>query len=321
MTPFNSEVTKVKPTKESDRVLAIIVYMSDEFAKPSSVLYINSITAPEMGLTAFATNTQLMDAYMDEAGRLLAIDDEGHLFSNVKLDIQGDAPLTELVINNPNNDLEIYSYRMTDSRLTAIWSDGKNILLATDDGTAIAIINNKQYRDDVCPDALKFHVQAWDNIYLLSFKNRLCHFDGFKWHEVTLPETGLPYVAYTDALSVSDDDIIIVSTNGVVLRGNRQEGFTVIDVPVKKYTGIERIEDRVFITIRDEGLFEVTDLDGYWQLHFMSKAHLPLSLEHQDESLIFSCAQVSDKPYFGIAKPDEEIGELSSIVARSINFE
>jgi hypothetical protein len=321
MTPFNSEVTKVKSTKKGDRVLVIIVYMSDEFAKPSSVLFIDSIKHPEMGRTAFATNTQLMDACMDEAGRLLAVDNEGHLFSNVTLDIQSDSPLTELVINSPNNDLEIYPYRMTDSRLAAVWSDGKNILLATDDGTAIAITNNKQYRYDVCPDALKFHLQTWDNLYLLSFKNRLCHFDGVQWHEVALPETGLPYVAYTDALSVSGDDIIIVSTNGVVLRGNRKEGFTVIDVPVKKYTGIERIENRVFVTIRDEGLFEVTELDGYWQLHFMSKARLPLSLEYQDQSLIFSCAQESDKPYFGIAKLDEDIGELSHIVARSINFE
>jgi hypothetical protein len=323
---YQHEITRLRETKNNDAVLAINVSVPDDGSMPISDVYCRSFDEDKPCDFYFWTNSTILDTGITLSNEFWCVDNEGHVFTTTILD-ESPLPLLEGVFYEYENKFlnTVNAYRLSDLPIYTLWCNDRLTIVADEAGTVFHIEDGKITSYSSCPFPLSFFGSSSDDLYLYGRKAKLWHFNGEHWTEIILPDIGLDYLAVSGGVSLSDGDIVFVTSYGFVFRGHAKKGFVVCDVPKKPYTGIAKFQERYFVSVQDEGLFEITNIEDNWRLDNISSVRLPLSLntmgKGQHEALFVSSAFSIGKPYFVAITPGSDVGTKKNEHNWEINIE
>ncbi|WP_318489466.1 hypothetical protein [Photobacterium leiognathi] len=323
---FNHEISRIRETSNRDAVLAIMVSIPEDDSMPTSDVYFGAFDESKDSGFCFWSNSTVMDAAMTLSNQFWCVDNEGHLFTTSTLDSAPLAVLKDISFGYKKEYLsKVNAYRFSKLPINSLWCSDQLTILADESGTVCHIEGDRVTSHSLDLIPLSFFGAVSDDLYLYGRKAKLFYFNGVKWSEIILPDVGLDHLAISGGTIFSDGDVIFVTSYGFVFKGNAKKGFMLLPTPKKTYSGICQYQERYFVSVKDEGLFEVTNIDSQWQLHLISSARLPLSLqamgngEHQ--ALFMSSALNIGKPHFVVVEPGKSVGEKERAYSWEINIE
>ncbi|MDA0382959.1 hypothetical protein [Vibrio owensii] len=323
---YNHEISRLRETKSRDAVLAIMVSVPDNGSLPTSDVYLGSFDESEDSGFCFWTNSTVMDVAMTLSNQFWCVDNEGHVFTTSSLVKAPLAVLEDVSFGYKKEYLsQINAYRFSELPINTLWCNERLTIVADESGTVFHIESDKVTSYSLNLNPLSFFGSTCDDLYIYGRKAKLWHFNGRQWTEILLPDVGLDYFSISGGITLSDGDVVFVTSYGFVFKGNAKTGFKLLSAPKKPYSGISQYQGRYFVSVKDEGLFEITGIDSQWQFHLISQARFPLSLDTMGnegrQALFMSSSLNVGKPYFVIVEPGNGIGEKERAYSWEINIE
>lgn len=181
----------------------------------------------------------------------------------------------EVIIDIPALDL-IKVEHITGAGYDQPWSeDGGYVSTIKEIGSHLYVCGNKNQVYRRSGDANNGHWEHWDkgilrttpgyttlfdidglteeNIYAVGLEASIYHYDGKKWSPV---KHNIDNETLIKIKILSEEDVYIVGSSGVILYGNHKTGFTDISSPdnVERFSSIEYFNDTLFIA-SGNGLF------------------------------------------------------------------
>lgn len=323
---YNHEISRLRETKNRDAVLAIMVSVPDNGSMPTSDVYLGIFDESKDSGFCFWVNSTVLDAAMTQSNQFWCVDNEGHVFTTSTLVNAPLAVLEDVSFGYKKEYLsKVNAYRFSELPINTLWCSDRVTIFADESGTVCHIEGDKVTLHSLDLIPLSFFGNTYNDLYLYGRKAKLWHFNGIQWTEIALPDVGLAHLAISGGIVLSDGDVMFVTSYGFVFKGNAKKGFSLLSTPKKTYSGICQYQERYFVSAKDEGLFEVTNIDNQWQFHPISPARLPLSLhtmgKEGSQALFMVSALNIGKPHFVVVDPGNNIGEKERAYSWEINIE
>tara|TARA_R110002167_G_scaffold366285_1_gene594480 strand:+ start:8705 stop:9682 length:978 start_codon:yes stop_codon:yes gene_type:complete len=323
---YNHEISRLRETTNRDAVLAIMVSVPDNGSMPTSDVYFGAFDESKDSGFCFWTNSTVMDAAMTLSNQFWCVDNEGHVFTTSTLINAPLAVLKDVSFGYKKEYLsKVNAYRFSELPINTLWCSEQLTILADESGTVFHIEGDRVTSHSLDLIPLSFFGTDSDDLYLYGRKAKLWHFNGIQWTEIALPDVGLDHLAISGGVTLSDGNVMFVTSYGFVFKGNSKKRFTLLTTPKKPYSGICQYQGRYFVCVKDEGLFEVTNIEHQWQFHLISTARLPLSLhtmgKERHQALFMTSALNIGKPHFVIVEPGNNVGEKERAFSWEINIE
>ncbi|WP_137166987.1 hypothetical protein [Salinimonas lutimaris] len=317
---FKQEVTLLRAHPDNRRVLAITVNTPADGTLASSSIYEGVIEEINKSADCFWVNSTILDIGVTSSNHYWIGDNEGHIYttktlSKVPLDNEQDVEFGF----DPNRLPTVQQYRFSTFPINAIWCDETLTIIADEAGTFWHIQDGEFTSHSACKDPLAFFGQQND-IYVYGQGRQLWHFNGSIWSQIELPDMGLDFWQISGATLVNENTYLAVTDYGFVFKGNAQEGFNQIKAPKKYYSGITTIDDRVFVSIPEEGVYEVKNITATWEIGLIHNSRIPLSLQAIGEpsALYTTNAFEAQKGYFVVLIPGDKFAEKKRVFAWEI---
>lgn len=295
---MKSEIPILRSSLALDADIAVVLNDNAPLSGIDSQVYFAYDNANRGDNCILATNTQIEDVIQDPRGDVWAADGQGYIYTTAELIVEIQPLDSNLEYVSAMAEFKFKAHRISQYGIRRLWAVENSIWVFCEDGTAMVIEEGDVSSMVVATDILSVNGSSMQNIYVGTADSRILHFDGNQWHDVDLPETGLPRVSYQSIYINLADDVFALSTNGVIMRGNAHNGFRIIEAPVLRYTGMCGLNGHYYISAAESGIYEVVSLEEPLRLQHLKKARSPLSLIGRGNTLRMTCATAKEYAYY-----------------------